>query len=187
MTFTSTTLFSALLLAFSFSATAAPLSKLEYKSSKAEIAATHKASKLACDAQTGNAKDVCIEDAKGVEKIALAELQAHYEPSTRHSYKVGAAKAKAAFDVAKQKCDDQTGNPKDVCRKEAEATYTAAMAEAKLTAKTSVNNKKAADTISDARPRHGTRMPTPRRMPLATWWKPNTNQRPKSAMPLPAT
>ncbi len=151
MTFTSTTLISALLLAFSFNASAAPLSKVEYKSGKTEIAAAFNASKQACDAQAGNAKEICIEDAKGVEKVKLAELQANYEPSTRHNYNIGVAKAKAAFAVAKQKCDDQTGNPKDVCRKEADAAYTAAMAEAKLTKKTTSNNKKAADTITDAK------------------------------------
>ncbi|NVO05355.1 MAG: hypothetical protein HXX19_05155 [Rhodoferax sp.] len=151
MTSTRTALFSALLLAFSFGASAAPLTKVEYKTGKTEIAATLKAGKLACDAQTGNAKDICIEEAKGVEKVALAELQARYEPSTKHNYEIAVAKAKAAFAVAKEKCDDQTGNPKDVCRKEADANYTAAMAEAKLSEKTSMNDAKAAEKISDAK------------------------------------
>jgi hypothetical protein len=151
MTLTRTTLLSALLLTFSFAASAAPLSKVEYKTGKTEIAATLKAGKLACDAQTGNAKDICIEEAKGVEKVALAELQARYEPTTRHTYDVGVAKAKAAFAVAKEKCDDQTGNAKDVCRKEAAANHTAAMAEAKLAEKTSMNNSTANEKITDAK------------------------------------
>jgi hypothetical protein len=151
MTSTRTALFSALLLAFSLGASAAPLSKVEYKSGKTAIAAKLKADKLACDAQTGNAKDICIQEAKGVEKVALAELEAGYEPSTKHSYDISVAKAKAAFAIAKEKCDDQTGNAKDVCRKEADAAHTTAMAEAKLTEKTTMNNGKAAEKISDAK------------------------------------
>jgi hypothetical protein len=151
MTPTRSTLLTALLLAFSFGATAAPLSKVEYKTGKTEIAAKLKADKQACDAQTGNAKDICIEEAKGVEKVALAELEANYQPSTKHSYDISAAKAKAAYAVAKEKCDDQTGNAKDVCRKEAEAAHTTAMAEAKLAEKTTMNNGKAAEKITDAK------------------------------------
>jgi hypothetical protein len=151
MTPTRSALLGALLLAFSFGASAAPLTKVEYKAGKTDIAAKLKAAKLACDAQTGNAKDICVEEAKGADKIALAELEANYEPSTKHSYDIAVAKAKAAFAIAKEKCDDQTGNPKDVCRKEADATYTAAMAEAKLSEKTTQNNGKAAEKISDAK------------------------------------
>ena len=151
MTPTRSTLLTALLLAFSFGVSAAPLSKVEYKVGKTEIAAKLKADKQACAAQTGNANDICIEEAKGVEKVALAELEASYQPSTKHSYEVSTAKAKAAYAVAKEKCDDQTGNAKDVCRKEADAAHTKAMAEAKLTATTTVNNGKAAEKITDAK------------------------------------
>jgi hypothetical protein len=151
MTPNPTALLSALLLAFSFGATAAPLSKVEYKTGKTTIAAKLKADKQACDAHTGNARDICVEEAKGAEKVARAELQANYEPSTKHSYDIGEAKAKAAFAIAKEKCDDQTGNPKDVCRKEAKAAYTTAMAEARLTEKTTLNNTKAAEKITDAK------------------------------------
>lgn len=151
MTPTRTTLLSAMLLACSFAAAAAPITRMEYKSGKAEVAARLKADKLACQSNAGNARDICIEEAKGVETIALAELQLSYEPSIQHRYEVSVAKAKAAFAVAKEKCDDLSGNPKDVCRKEADAAYTTAMAEAKLTEKTSLNNKKAEAEISDAK------------------------------------
>lgn len=151
MTLTRTTLFGALLLAFSFTAAAAPLTKVEYKTGKTEISAKLKADKLACDSQTGNAKDICVQEAKGMEKVALAELEANYQPSTKHSYNVAEARAKAAFEVAKEKCDDQTGNAKDVCRKEADANHTAAIAEAKLIQKTTANNGQAAEKISDAK------------------------------------
>lgn len=151
MTRTRTTLITALLLASACAASATTLSRMEYKSGKNEIAATLKAAKLACDTRTGNANDICIEEAKGAERVSLAELQARYEPSTQHSYAIGVARAKADYAVAKEKCDDQNGNPKDVCRKDARAVYTTAMAEAKLTEETRTNNSKAAAEISEAK------------------------------------
>ncbi len=53
------------------------------------------------------------------------------------------AKADGAFAIAKEKCDDQNGNAKDLCRQEAKATHTKALADAKL-------GRTVADARSDA-------------------------------------
>jgi phage-related minor tail protein len=144
-----TVLFSALLLACSFGATAAPLSKVDYKSAKSDIENKYKADKKACNVHADNAKDICVEEAKGAERVAKAELEANYEPSAKHTIAVQEAKAKATLAIAKEKCDDQNGNAKDVCRKEAQAAYTSDMAKAKLTEKTGEINNKAASEIKD--------------------------------------
>jgi hypothetical protein len=73
--------------------------------------------------------------------VAKAELEANYEPSAKHTIAIQEAKAKASLAIAKEKCDDQNGNAKDVCRKEAQAAYTTDMAKAKLTEKTGEINK----------------------------------------------
>jgi hypothetical protein len=148
---TLSTLASALLLGLCFGASAAPLSKVDYQAGKAQAKAQLKADKIACDAQTANAKDICVEEAKGHEAIALAELEASYQPSAKHSYGVRAARADADFAVAKEKCDDLAGEPKSLCRTEAKSAHTAAMAEAKLTEKTVQNNSKAAQSIGEAK------------------------------------
>jgi hypothetical protein len=139
-----------LLLAFSMGASAAPLSKVDYQAGKANAKAQLKADKISCDAKTANAKDICIEEAKGRESIALAELEASYAPSAKHSYAVHTARADADFAVAKEKCDDLAGNPKDVCRTEAKSAHTAALAEAKLSEKTVQNNSAESKTINAA-------------------------------------
>lgn len=146
-----TVLFSALLLACTLGATAAPLSKVDYKAAKSDIENKYKSDKKACNVHADNAKDICIEEAKGAERVAKAELEANYEPSAKHNYEVHVAKAKAAYATAKEKCDDQAGNGKAVCRKEAEAVYTSDMAKAKLTEKTGEINNKAAAEIKDAK------------------------------------
>jgi len=126
------------------------MSKTDYKAAKDQISAKYKDDKASCKSMTGNAKDICMEEAKGRENVAKAELEAKYEPSVNHDRDLRLAKAKAAYDVAKEKCDDQTGNAKDVCRKEAKANYTAAKADAKAAQKTADATATAHDKVASA-------------------------------------
>ncbi|MGB4584230.1 MAG: hypothetical protein WBI05_08965 [Rhodoferax sp.] len=121
----------AALLSFSV-AQAANLTKAEYKAEKTRISTEYKADKKACDALKANAKDVCVQEAKAKEKVALAEREFNYTGKAADQTKVLEAKAKSAYAVAKEKCDDQAGNAKDVCVKEAEAVEVKALADAKL-------------------------------------------------------
>ena len=113
-------------------AQAATMSKADYKADKTRVSEEYKSEKSACGSQAGNAKDICIEEAKGKEKIARAELEFRYSGKSKDQNKVMVAKAKSAYEVAKQRCDDKAGNEKGVCTKEAKAAETAAHADAKL-------------------------------------------------------
>ena len=128
--FNLTALAAAFCLAMSTGAIGA-ISKAEYKAAKEDISAKYKTDKAVCTTMTGNAKDICREEAKGREKVAKAELEANDNPSDKHRYDVRIAKAGAAYAVAKEKCDDLSGNAKDVCRKEAKAAHVAAKADAR--------------------------------------------------------
>jgi hypothetical protein len=110
---------------------AAPLSREEVSAEKARIEADYKAQRKACDALAGNAKDVCVEEAKGKEKIARAELDARQDTSPRQQAKVAEARAEASYAVAKERCDDLSGDQKDVCVKDAKAAKARADADAK--------------------------------------------------------
>lgn len=110
----------------------ATMTKDAYKSGKESISSQFKAGKAACDAMTANAKDICVEEAKAKEKVARAELEYGYTGKARDGTKVMEVKAKTAYAVAKEKCDDQAGNAKDVCRKEAKAVEVKALADAKM-------------------------------------------------------
>ena len=113
-------------------AQAATMSKADYKADKTRISEEYKSEKSACGSQAGNAKDICVEEAKGKEKVARAELEFRYSGKSKDQNKVMVAKAKSAYEVAKQRCDDKAGNEKGVCTKEAKAAETAAHADAKL-------------------------------------------------------
>jgi len=93
----------------------------EYKAARDKISADAKSDKAACDAMKDNAKDVCVEEAKGKEKIAKAELDQKVRPSDSNARKVAEAKVEAAYDIAKEKCDDQKGDAKSACVKQAKA------------------------------------------------------------------
>jgi hypothetical protein len=117
-----------------FAGQAMALTKEEYKAQGDRISADYKAGRDKCGTLKDNAKDICVAEAKGAEKIAKADLEAQYKPSPRNDEKAAVAKADAAYDVAKEKCDDQTGNGKDVCIKDAKAAQVKAKENAKVTA-----------------------------------------------------
>ena len=103
----------------------------ERKAEKERIEADYKSDKAKCDGMKGNAKDVCMKEAKGKEKVAKAELDAKNDRSGNSQYKVAKAKAEADYDVAKERCDDQKGKEKSACEKEAKAKRDHALAGAK--------------------------------------------------------
>ena len=121
------------------------MTKEEYNAGKDRIGADYKAAKAQCDTLKGNAKDVCMKEAKGREKVAKAELEAQYKPSDKATYNVNEARADADYEVAKEKCDDQQGNAKDVCVKDAKAAHVKAKEDAKVAA----TQAKPADSVAE--------------------------------------
>ena len=147
---TITAIATAIGLSFSAAAMANTMSKAEHKAAKEKIEAEYKSAKAGCDRFTANENDVCMAEAKGTEKVALAELEAAYQPSTKASYNIRIAKAEATYSVANEKCDDFAGNKKDVCVKKAKAELTAAKADAKASMKTADAKKDAAKARGEA-------------------------------------
>src|SRR5690349_10872530 len=95
-----TTLSAALCLALSAGAYGATMSKAEYKSEKEALSNQYKTDRNACKPMKANAKDVCMEEAKGREKVGKAELEERFAPSDKHRHDVRMAKADAAYAVA---------------------------------------------------------------------------------------
>ena len=106
--------------------------KDRYEASQKSAEADYKAAAARCDDMKDNAKKVCVEDAKGREKIAKANAEADYKQTPKARYDAAVAKADADYSVAKLRCDDKKGNDKDVCVKDAEAAKTKAYGDAKV-------------------------------------------------------
>jgi hypothetical protein len=130
------------------------LTKEGYGQAKKDADAQYKLDKEACASQSGNAKDICMAEAKGKDDVARAEAAAAYEntPKTRENARI--AHAEATYKVNVEKCDDLAGNKKDVCVKEAKAALVRAKADAKVdrvamdTRKDS--NSKQSDAVKEA-------------------------------------
>ena len=74
----------------------------------------------------GNAKDVCVLEAKAARTKTEEEAEAAYKDTPKAREHAAHEIAEADYKVAKERCDDKTGNDKDVCVKEAKAAMTKA-------------------------------------------------------------
>src|SRR5437773_11217357 len=134
-------------------ASAAPIAKDAYNAENKRIEDQYKAERDACKSMTGNQKDVCIETAKGKEKVAKADNEAAYKDTEKARYDAKIARAEADYAVAKEKWDDLSGNQKGVCGKEAKGAETKGKADAKTTHVAADTRKEAAE---DKRTAHDT-------------------------------
>ena len=121
----------------------ASTSKDSYTMAKKNADAQYKTDKDACSTLNGNAKDICVAEAKGKDNIAKAEAEAAYHNTPKNRESARVAHAQAKYNVAIEKCDDLAGNSKDVCVKEAKAGLVRAKADAKV-------DRVAMDTRQDA-------------------------------------
>ena len=93
----------------------------EYTIAKERIEADHKVDKTRCDTLKDNAEDVCEKEAQARYKVGRAELEQAFKPSDSNARKLTEAKVDTAYEVAKEKCDDQASEQKNACMKQAEA------------------------------------------------------------------
>ena len=128
-----------------------PTSKTNYDQAVKDADTQYKAAKQTCSSLSGNAKDICLAEAKGKNSVAKADAEAAYKNTAKARENARVAHAQAIYDVAKEKCDDLAGNPKDVCVKEAKAALVKGKADAKVDRVASDTNRDAATTQADAR------------------------------------
>ena len=109
-----------------------PMTKGNYAMAKTNADAQYKTDKDACSSLKGNAKDICVAEAKGKENVAKADAEAAYENTPKARQNARVAHAQASYNVAIEKCDDVAGNRKDICVKEAKAELVKGKANAKV-------------------------------------------------------
>jgi hypothetical protein len=122
---------------------ATPISKDAYDTVVKNADMQYKTDKDACASRSGNAKDICLAEASGKEKVAKADAEAAYRNTPKLREDARVTRAEATYNVAKEKCDEVSGNSKDVCVKEASAVLVKAKADAKV-------DRVAAETRLDA-------------------------------------
>jgi hypothetical protein len=108
------------------------MSKDSFTTAKSNADAQYKVDKNACGSLSGNAKDICMAEAKGKDEVAKADAEAAYQNTPKARQNARIALADAHYRVATEKCDDLAGNTKDVCIKEAKAALVKGKADAKV-------------------------------------------------------
>lgn len=109
---------------------AVPDAKTAYNTARDMAAATYKVARARCDAVTGNPRDVCIAEAKAERVRVEEEAGAAYKNTLKAYTQARMRIADANYDRDKARCGAVTGNPRDVCIKQAKATLITAQADA---------------------------------------------------------
>ena len=104
----------------------------EYKREKDRVEADAKSAKAKCKDMKDNAKDVCMAEAKATEKVAKKELDYKKNPNDKNLADLEKMKVEAAYEVAKEKCEDSKDQSQVAsCKKQAKSEKDRAMASAK--------------------------------------------------------
>lgn len=144
-----TVLAGSLALAVSYPAAAAS-SKEEFRAANDRADANYKIAREKCNAMSGNAKDVCVAEARGEQKKAKARAEADHKGDEKSRFNLRMVMADADYEVAKEKCDARAGNDKDLCLKEAKAAQVRARADAKASRTSQEANTDAKQSARDA-------------------------------------
>jgi hypothetical protein len=84
-----------------------------------------------CNPLAGHVKDMCVVQAKAVEKRSKASAEADYKGTIASRTDSQIANADADFMVAEAACGSEAGQQKDVCVKQAQATQVKQVSAAK--------------------------------------------------------
>ena len=109
--------------------------KAAYEQAKAGAKAAYDGDKKACDSLGGNAKDICVAEAKAKRTRVEENAEVGYQNTPKAREHAAHEIAEADYQLAKERCDDKAGNEKDICVKEAKAAMTKVQADAKAAQK----------------------------------------------------
>jgi len=140
-----------LVLATAASASFAATDSASYKQMTAKAASDYKVAKAACDSQSGNAKDVCVAQAKATRAHAEADAATQYKSDTKSLEKARVSVADADYDVAKAKCKSLSGSDKDTCMNTAKSDHNLAINDARADAgKDGTMSGRASEAVADS-------------------------------------
>ena len=119
-----------------------------YRNLTHKAAADYKAAEKNCKSMSGNAKTVCIEEAKVARARTEQEAVAQYNNTSKANIDARTKLANAEFGLAKARCASSAGTEKDSCINNAKSVHTAALADAKLNVASTATASTAAPVTS---------------------------------------
>ncbi|MGZ3181303.1 MAG: hypothetical protein ACXU8N_02590 [Telluria sp.] len=112
-------------------AQATAIDKTAYEQRVAEAKTAYKEAKAHCASLAGNARDVCVAEAKANYVRAEQDATAQYKDTLKAWTRARMRIASANYDLDRAKCGALGGNDKDVCLQQAKATRVTAESAAK--------------------------------------------------------
>ena len=95
------------------------------------IDAEFDAARERCDDLAGQAKDICLAEARAERRIRKVEVAARGQGTTKARYDAQVARAEAEFGVAKERCGIRGGDERAACVADARAAEARAKEEAR--------------------------------------------------------
>jgi hypothetical protein len=93
-----------------------------YNAAKSQAEAVYDHEVERCDAKSGNDKDVCVQAAKAKRTASEADAKAQHKAGDARK-DANEDKLEAEYKVAKERCDNFSGDEKDACQERAKAKY----------------------------------------------------------------
>jgi osmotically-inducible protein OsmY len=100
-----------------------------YQSVTHQAQVDYQAAAAKCNSMSGNAKDVCLEEARANRAHAQADAIANYTTSRTERNKARIAAEESDYALAKARCGDQTGGAKDTCLHDARVEHATRLAD----------------------------------------------------------
>lgn len=119
-----------------------------YRTMTQQADADYKVAKAQCKDMSGNARNLCMEEAKVVHARAELAALTEYNNTPKGRTKARTELANADYALAKVKCADTSGAEKDSCMSNARAVHTAALADVKADRNMQVASTGTTDTMS---------------------------------------
>lgn len=120
-----------------------------YKSMTDKAKTAYDSAKTRCGAEQGNARKVCLGEAKVARAQAEEDAVIQYHNSARETRRARTSLANAEYDLAKAKCADMTGSDKRTCQNDAKTAQVAALDRARSTvAQTATSEERTAAVAS---------------------------------------
>lgn len=142
-TFAATLLAAAISTSFAAHAADAATDATGYRNMTQKAAADYKAATANCSGMSGNARAVCVEEAKVARARSETDAVVQHNNTEKLRMKARIALAEAEYGLAKAKCAIMTGAEKTSCTSTARSMHTAALADARadrgMMASTGVN------------------------------------------------
>lgn len=98
------------------------MSQESYNTAKAKADTAYDAAKMKCDRFSGNAKDVCITEAKAAKAKSEASAKMTRE-TTEARQEAGEVSREVEYKIEIEKCDQYSGDAKESCLSSAKAKF----------------------------------------------------------------